>query len=297
MKRILAALVLALTIGTASYGAPLYGVTENNLVIINPTTANIVSTVGPLGLPQGTFLGNLTYHPGHQMLYGIALRTSGGVTTNQYLAQVNPSTGAASLLATLGAPGSVGYFEALEYVHALDSLVASRTNVPNVNYFVSDHLVKLALDGTATPLVVTPGVDHDQAVYDQTRNLFYTNDSNNPDPNQRFFRIDLSSGTVLNLPPIPYFMREMAYSPAFDAIFAVEYPTNVLYRVQLTNGGAPITITTVGTIPGPFVWGIAFASTAVIPEPSSLALFTIAVVSTGLVYLRRRTRSVARLEE
>jgi len=294
MKRILLALALVLSTGTVSLSAPLYGVTSTHLVIIDPATANIVSTVGPHGFPAGTSL-NLTYHPGQQMLYGIAYTMSGSVVTNQYLAQVNPSTGAGSFVATLGTPSTVGYFEAIEYVHALDSLVASRASI--IGSFVTDRLVKLALDGTVTPLVATPGIDNDHAVYDQTRNIFYTTDPNNPNPNQRFIQVDLSTGTIVNLPAIPFTMGETAYSPLLDAIFAVDYINNRLYRVDLTNGGAPITITTVGTIPGPLVQGIAFAfdATNIVPEPSSLVLFTVAVATTGLVCLRRRTRAGTRV--
>lgn len=278
MKRVLLALAILACSASWALAGPLYGVSTTHLVIVDPATASITSTVGPLNLPAGVNPVNLAYHPGTHSLYSLGFTyAAGNVIINQHLVSINPSTGQGTIIATLGNPASVGYYEAIDFVHSLNSLVASRATV--LGSFVTNQLVKLNLDGTVNPLVNT-GLDNDHAAYDPTRDYFYTTDPNGT-PGQQFFRVNLSNGTIINLGAIIPTMGELAYSIVHDAIFAIDYTNNRLYRVQLTNGGAPFTITTVGTIPGNQLQGIAFASAGIIPEPSTLVLFTSSVALLG----------------
>lgn len=280
-KRLLIAGIALLLFGDWASAAPLFGVTTTHLVVVDPSTANITSVVGPLNLPSGTVPTNLTYHPGTQMLYALAYQRSGSTVVNQHLVSINPSSGQGNIIASLGNPLSIGYYESLEYVHSLGSLVTSKGSIPG--NFVTNELLKLNLDGT-TSLLVNTSLDNDFAVYDPTRDYFYTTDPNGI-LGQQFFRINLSNGALVNLGPIITTLGELAYSLSEDVIYALDYTNNRFYRVQLTNGGPPVTITLIGTTPGNQLQGIAFASASVVPEPGTLILLTSALVVIGPTYV------------
>jgi hypothetical protein len=199
------------------------------------------------------------------------------------LVEINPQTGQGTIAATLGDPAVVGFYEALEFVNSLNSLVASRSSAPGSA--LTDLLVRVNLDGS-TSLLLSTVLDNDYAVYDMTRDFFYTIDPNNV-PGQQFFRVNLTTGSVLNLGVIPSTLGEPAFSTDIDAIFALDFTNNNFYRLNLTNGGPPVTTALVGSIPGSQVTGIAFAPTSVVPEPSTMVLFASALAVFGSYRARK----------
>jgi hypothetical protein len=163
-------------------------------------------------------------------------------------------------------------------VNSLQSLVIGRA-IPT-NLLLSQDIVKLAFDGTQTLVTTTPGHDNDSLVYDSLRDYFYVAD---PNLVGQLIRVQLPSGTQTNIGALQRpTMGEMAYSFGRDAIFAVDFtgsPSdprfNQLYRINTTGGLAPISVDNVGKMGGDHqVLGIAFA---VVPEPTSLLLFVVAL--------------------
>lgn len=258
MKRTLIQLGLLGLVTCSGAAGQLVGITSNSLVVINPTNLAQVSVIGTFTLPQHIeIFPTLTYHRGSCRLYAYGIAISGGRVTNQYLLAFNPDTAAATVAATLnssypvgGASGTItlGY-EALEYVNSIGDMVATSFS----GSFVSSNHVRMAEDGTTT-FLVSNGIDNDQSVYDPVRDIYYNADAND---SGQLAQVNLSTGTRQNIGSFGY--ADMAFSTGDDAIYVLGFPDrSTLRRIRTTDGGAPITTTTLGTIPGPMVLGIAY---------------------------------------
>jgi hypothetical protein len=103
-----------------------YGASHTELRLVNPNSPASTTLVGSLGLPAGYLMVNMAYHPTQDSLYAIIFGAFSGGFYDQYFYQINRANGTATQVANLGNAGSVGYYEALEYVNSLNTLVASR---------------------------------------------------------------------------------------------------------------------------------------------------------------------------
>jgi hypothetical protein len=280
----------------------MYGVTRTNLVRINPDNPSQVTVVGPHSIasiqPGLIPFGPLTYDPATARLYGIGIHPLPSPANDNFaysLVSFDRTTGSASLVAQIGNHIGGNPPQALEYVNTRQSLVMSRGTPANPP--LNEQLVDLALNGTQTLITTTPGHDSDVIVHDSQRDYFYVAD---PNLVGQLIRVQLPSGTQTNLGALQRpTMDEMAYSAARDTIFAVDFtstPTsatfNRLYRINRTNGLAPISVDNVGNMGGDQVLGIAFA---IIPEPASIIL--LATVATFVLHYRSRSRWLSKLTE
>jgi hypothetical protein len=246
-------------IGSSTAFGQLVAVTDTQLVAIDTTSLNI-TTIGMLGLPSNWEPSGLAYDPSTNALYTIA-----GIqaTTNHGLFRINPATGQATQIANL-APRVRGTFEGFEYVDSLAAL------------FVTDNFdgyKMLPFDGTVMTLFTSSPQDKDFLGYDSTRDRLYGHDPNN---GSQLFLINASTGTTQNLGPTPMQLGDLAYSPSADAFFGVSWVNTNFYRVTLTEGMSPITVTTLGQLPGS---GYVYKGLAVIPEPSTLVLMAISALA------------------
>lgn len=178
LRVLLAVFVLAI-LPSYSFAAEqtLIGITATNLVLINPSNPSDVKIIGPQNLTLThssgyPLIGGITYNPVTGKLFGIAFAQD---FSNQYLVEFDRQTGAGMIIAALGNPKVIGYFEALEYVSTLDALVASHATTPGSA--IANQLGQLKTDGSFIPLVLTP-LDNDYAAYDSMRDKFYTTDPN-----------------------------------------------------------------------------------------------------------------------
>jgi hypothetical protein len=252
----------------------LFGVTSTDLVRINPDNPGPVTIVGPHNIatvfPNATNAVPhfaLTYHPTNAGLFGIARRELGSNDFEYGLVRFDMFSGQASLVSIIGTHLGGYPIEGFEYVDSQQSLVISRGVAANIAS--SEELLKLALDGTTVPIVTTPGHDNDSIVYDSARDLFYGFDPNDPSGAKQFVLIDLMDGNTTSLGAIPPNLSDVAYSATRDAIFGHDFLINRLYRIDTSDGLAPIMVTNVDTIADSQLRGIAFA---VIPEPTSIVL-------------------------
>jgi hypothetical protein len=237
--------------------AQLYGITDRELVIINPDTAAIVTSVGPLSLPEGLVPFNLAWHKGSNVFYALAIHDLGdGGGSDQFLVQIEKATGEAMVVADLGNTNAVGSFEVLEYVDSRDTLVSSIDSRPGGT--LTRELIALTTSGGVSPLV-NNGRDNDYGAYDSTRHLFYTTDPNGVG---QFTEVDLDAGLNADLGSIPRTLGDLAYSPTTDACYAVLWDGNQLYRIATSDGTGRITTSLIGIVPGAQVKGLAS-----VPEP------------------------------
>jgi hypothetical protein len=87
-------------------------------------------------------------------------------------------------------------------------------------------------------------------------------------------------------------LGDMAFSPSEDIFYGVSWENTNFYRVTLSNGGSPVTVTVLGQLPIPAGGGI-YSGLAVIPEPSTLVLLGIvglALLGCGCVRKRYTQR-------
>lgn len=252
---LLTLMLLVPTAGNLAAGH-LVGITANSLVVINPTNLTKVAVIGTFTLPSPIqVFGALTFHRGSSRLYALGTASNSTGVTNEYLLAFEPATGNATVAASLEASWSttggavaMGY-EALEYVDSIGSLVATRFMG---NFAASTH-VRMSENGTTSPLV-SNSRDNDFSVYDLRRNIYYTADANEIG---QIATVDLTTASTTPIGLFSY--GEMAYSPDDDRIYVLGNPdAAVLRQIRTSDGGAPITTSLLGSIPGQRVLGIAY---------------------------------------
>jgi len=202
------------------------------LVEIDPATANVVQTVPIVGVSANWVKFTLAYHKGEGVFYGFAFQTFFEVKLIRY----DPSTGQATDLGFL--PGN-RYFEGLEYVDSLNSLIASGGEF-NAG---SPRIGKLSPGRIFTELLNNGG-DNDVLAYDSKRDLLYSLDTTGENFSQQGFVIKIN---LTNAPNAEVLDQEAAYHPRVDAFFAAKL--GKLYRWQVAEGHS-LEFNFVGDIPG-----------------------------------------------
>lgn len=277
----------------ATPSSVLYGVTGTDLVTIHPGTG-ASTVVGPLGLSGNVTPGPLAWNPVDQKLYGLAydyiIVGSTPVPTLQRFIQIEPSTGAASTVATFS-PFTGPAYEAIEYVGGpVGSLIITRATAATSTF--TTQLATITTPGAVTALVNTsPGIDNDLVAYDSGRHIFYSVD---PNGTALVTRVDLADGTHFNLAGgLPSATTgELAYDAASDRLFALDYTlgNNSLYRINTAAGIGPVSFDPALNISGDQVRGIAFG--AAIPEPITWASLT--ATTLGLYMIARSAHTTRR---
>ena len=281
----LAAVLVACGLWPSSSAAAdiLYGVTATHLVTIDPVDPSSVTIVGPhnltVSMTPSTIPLTLAYDPRNGLLVGNTTTFPTGHPRN--LVRYNRATGDATVLGPLSDATSGSFYQGIEYVDSLDSFLAGFYAPPA---HVADEIRTVDLFGNTSHVVTTtPPIDINGAVYDSTRDLFYSTDVHGPGPNQ-LVEIDLVTGMHWNRGAFPLAHQggwAIAYSADRDAIFLES--GGELYR---TDAAGPISFTSVEIIAGDPIGGLAF----VVPEPSTYILAVLGLIAFGRNRSRIRPR-------
>ena len=285
MKYVVSALLLSGVAGVA-HADILYGVTRSQLVRIDTANPGLVELVGNHGLSitsssptrrHGAF--GLTYNRDDGKLYGVHYEfISSTGNFDQTLVSYDLNTGAATIEAYLGNSAVDGYFESLEYVDSLGSLVVSSGLNPSDGTY-TQALYTLGTDGSRS-LLSSNGRDNDYTVYDNTRDVFYTIDPNGVG---NLTAVELTTGTNIDLGSINRGLAGVAYSETEDAIFTYDIFNQQLTRVESFRGTDPLQFTDLGLILAEDdLQGLAF----VVPSPASIVMLG----AGGLMLVGRRRR-------
>lgn len=255
MIRAAAAIALVLVLAAPAAADFLYGITQTDLVVIDPSDPSIVTTIGPHGLTGDP--AYLTYDPISGRLFGQRTTLIAPDLRDYDLVEYDVACGSGSVVRNLGDFDTAGAFEVWEYVEAEGSLVVSRGMRPDLLTTTFETLDPAT--GTLTSLGFDVGFDNDFGVYDDVRDLFYVWD---PNGTGLFQTIDLSSGAVTNLAASGAMDRDGAFSETDGGIFVYELTSDTLVNLQTTDGLAPITRVPVGVVAGDEILGLAFAPVA-----------------------------------
>ncbi|WP_395139871.1 PEP-CTERM sorting domain-containing protein [Armatimonas sp.] len=249
-----------------------YGIQNQSLLVsVSPFTA-ATSPIGALGagFTGGTSFATMTYNPNNNQLYAVGYEFA----TDLYkLHQINPATGAVMGVFPLGVYSSVGAFEALEYVHSLNSMVLTRWAPAFGSLSLTRDLYSITTTGTMTSLGVTTAVpDNDAAAYDSKRGIFYSLDSS---PTGFLADVNLSTGAAALHAAVPAGTWDGAYSDSLDELFATSNGTS-LWKISATNVNG--SFSPVGNFSG-HVGAIAFRTTQTsAPEPGTLSLLALGII-------------------
>ncbi|MFG0305130.1 MAG: PEP-CTERM sorting domain-containing protein [Phycisphaerales bacterium JB040] len=263
----------------------LYGVTRTHLVKIDTTNPGLVQVVGAHGLgvttsgskSHGAF--GLTYNRDDGKLYGLHYAYDSATGNfDQSLVSYNLQTGLGTFESYLGNSGNNDYFESLEYVDSLGSLVVSSGLNPSDGTF-TQALYTLDNAGNRS-LLSANGRDNDYSVYDHTRDVFYVIDPNGVN---NLTAVGLLTGTNIDLGNLSNGLAGVAYSQADDAIYFYDIQSQQLVRVDSFRGVDPLTLTDMGLILGE---GDLQGLATVVPSPATLFLLG----AGGILACARRKR-------
>lgn len=268
MRRFVA-VIAAFAAAHSASAVTLYAITTTNLVRFDSDNPGAVTVIGPHGLPEAGAYGvnYLVYHPLERAFFGLYYTSPQPVHFQMSLIRFNPSTGVGLTVADLGSSApNLNVYESLEYVSAQQSMLVSRG--PGGS---SDSFLRIGPTG-ATLALCSNGRDNDYTVFDSARSLFYTIDPNGV---AQLTASGIVNCITDNLGPLGVTLGDLAYHPADDAIYAVDYLTNRLHRLKTTDGGAPFTRTDIGPVGATTIRGL-----AVIPPACVADLNADGVVST-----------------
>jgi hypothetical protein len=268
-----------------SVHAALFGVTNSDLVIIEPTNPSATPTiVGPHGLdslPGFVRVNDLAFNPVSDRIFGIVYVGLSPFDTR--LVEYDRGTGTGTVLA------SVNQITSLQYHNGLGTLIASR----QVSSGNSEQIVELSLDGTHS-VILDNNNDNDTIVYDSVQDILYAINGENGALNKpdNLYAIDLDTSSTQEIALVQLGSSTAAFDENDNAFLGVEPGNNAeapnrnnVYRATTTAGGAPVNVDLLGTIPGDTVYGIGFAP---VPEPSTLILAVLGLMSLGMTRRRRQ---------
>lgn len=220
MKFVAAALCLTgLATAPALAQETVYAVDFDHLLVVDPDTA-ATTVVGPHGLParmlsNGRGIGafSITHNRETGQLLGLYYAYNAvSDAYDQYLVEYDTDTGAATLLELLAMSDLDGFVESIEYVDGLGSVIVSQ----DLDGSNTTSLAVLNPDGSRSELTDN-GQDNDYAVYDQTRERFYTTD---PNGTGVLTLVDLNTGANTPLGAVMSSLGDLAYSAERDEILA-----------------------------------------------------------------------------
>lgn len=276
MSRWLPALLFATWLPAPASAAFLYGITETDLIEIDPTDPGVVRTIGAHGL-DGRLLYSLDQDPGTMRLVGLSLIDLGAGIYAFATVAYDLRTGAGSVLQELGTSNAVGFFDALVYVDALSAFVSSYGATTNTS-----ELVTLDPDtGASSPIVATPAPDLDALAYDDVRDLVYGWDPNGAN---ELTVLDPSDGSQTVLGALPAGSAAGTFSEEDGGLFLIERDTNSLLRIDTTDGGAPIQGVDLGLFSADPLRALAFSP---VPEPAAHVLLAVGALVLGIRVRRR----------
>lgn len=255
-SRLFAASVAAICVTVQARGATLYGLTTTHLVRFSSDSPGVVELVGAHGLPPASNFGvnYLAYHPGPRKLFGFHYSIPVSGNSQVSLFAIDPVTGAGQFVADMGSTApDRDYLESIEYVADLGTLVVSR----GAQSF-STGFFTLSPEGVTAPLC-NNGRDNDYSVYDSRRDIFYATD---PNELGQLTIASLATCDTSNLGALGVVLADLAYDVGDDAVYGSDYPTNHLFRINTTNGGAPFTLVDLGAINTSTLRGLAVVPVA-----------------------------------
>lgn len=264
---LIAGLVIAAGASVAS-AETIYGVTDSHLVKFDTANPGAVTVVGAHGFGGANRrLFNLAYNKSDGYFYAIGWENRVGDHADQFLARIDPATGAGSVAANLGNSANAGYYEGIDWNDKRGSLTVA--NGGAANGFDTVNIYDIATNG-ATNLVTTNGRDNDFLVYDSKRDLTHVWD---PNGLAQWTKTDLGTGNNVDLGAINNLLGEGAYSANQDAFFCYLISSAAPYSlIKITTDGiVNITTTNEGFINMPVDTG-ALTGLAFIPTPGTLAL-------------------------
>lgn len=255
--------------GAMAHADTIYAVTGTNLVRFDSATPGSFTTIGAHGRTGA--LVSLTTNQADGLFYSIEYIPLGGNSYQQNLIAISPLTGAAAVTANLGISTDVGFYEAVEYVNSLHTMVISKA--PSSNIFNTQFLVACTPSGPGGQLCDT-GRDNDVTVYDSRRDSFYGSD---PNGFGQFTRFNLGTGGGTDVVGVSANLGDLAYSAQDDVIYAQDYINSQLYAMQPTGSFG-------STLIGSFAEPILAMTT--VPAPGGVAL-ALGVAAAGLRRKRR----------
>lgn len=230
----------------------IYGVTATELIKLD-SDGSVIQTIGDLDLVDGETPIGLSFNLNDQMLYALTRIRPDDVVTNQRLLKIDPSTGVTSEVLSLGAPATVGFFEAIEFIDEFNTIVVSNSQAGSI---VSSTLLTFNEQQQSLEFLAETNVDSDFLAYNPVEHLIYSFDPNSSTGNQ-FEIIDLKTNVTNDLGSLPVSANSPAYSKKNDAVFLVDAMDNTFYKVELTDGVSPINVNALGVIPADIVLGLA----------------------------------------
>ena len=255
---LIAGLVIAAGASVAS-AETIYGVTDSHLVKFDTANPGAVTVVGAHGFGGANRrLFNLAYNKSDGYFYAIGWENRVGDHADQFLARIDPATGAGSVAANLGNSANAGYYEGIDWNDKRGSLTVA--NGGAANGFDTVNIYDIA----------TNGRDNDFLVYDSKRDLTHVWD---PNGLAQWTKTDLGTGNNVDLGAINNLLGEGAYSANQDAFFCYLISSAAPYSlIKITTDGiVNITTTNEGFINMPVDTG-ALTGLAFIPTPGTLAL-------------------------
>lgn len=262
------------------------------LYTVNTSTAAVQTTVGPITLGGSAVpISGMAFDPVNGMLYAVTNQT-----TNTMLVTINTATGQATAVGTVGFGVTALAFDPSGTLYAY-----SKSGITGNSGYPAEALYKLSIvTGTGT-LVGTSNLGSTKGdamavsaggviffsgngSQGQLSNLSTTNGAGTTFAN-------LTGGPAVNNP-----IKGFAFDNSGNLYGVYNGSTNDLLSISTTPVNGDVTITDIGTITGmesstSIVTALAFQPASV-PEPTSLALVSVAAVGGLVCWGRRRSTAV-----
>ncbi len=155
-----------------------------------------------------------------------------------YWNKINRISGQFTRVANLGDATVVGYYEAMDYVNHLGKFILSRGI--SSNKYLTSEIYTIDTNGNMA-LIINNGLDNDYGVYDSNRQIFYFTD---PNGHASLVKTDLSTGANTNLGALSV-GGDLAFNASDGYIYGMSGTS--LMRISTTAGGAPISVSNLGS--------------------------------------------------
>lgn len=254
MRSMLASLLLASAAAPAASQDLLAVTADGDLVRIDTADPSVVIPIGSLGLPAGQTVGTMTYDPSLARLYAVAARTLAPNDVEYSLVEVDPQTGASSVVGTIMRSSLHGHVESIDYVHSIDELVVAHSDGGSGD-FRSDQFSTVDPAHASRTFLRSASLDNDASCYDPRTDTLYSLDPNGTD----WSLLDLRGGPVSSAGPAIDTIGDLSLFPPDDAIHGIDFVSNRLYRFAVSSGSIGVGgEQSLGVVPGPAIVALAF---------------------------------------